>query len=148
MFDTEAIKMMKKIRNPLLLIVLLFSALSQQVVADERQMYTQQDSEGFYVSLRDVSDITITHHLQQMQVELETKINQLQVQVQKKSFKVIDTLITIVMPGGLVYAKLRHDSYKRSERALAEVNKELKLISNDLIAFKSANGEFMVARVE
>jgi peptidoglycan hydrolase CwlO-like protein len=140
--------MTSKIRNPLLLIVLLMSALSQQVVADDRQMYIQQDSEGFCVSLRNVSDITITHHLQEMQVELETKISQLQIQVKKKSFKVIDTLITIVMPGGLVYAKLRHDSYKRSERALAEVNEELALISNDLIAFQSADGEFMVARVE
>ena len=140
--------MTKKIHNPLLLIVLLFSALSQQVAADERQMYIQQDSEGFYVSLRDVSDITIAHHLQEMQVEMKTKISQLQTQVKKKSFKVIDTLITIVMPGGLVYAKLRHDSYKRSEQALAEVNKELKLISNDLVAFQSADGELVVARVE
>jgi hypothetical protein len=140
--------MTNRIRHPLLLIAILICTLSQHAMADERQMYIHQDSEGFCVSLRNVSDITVSQHLQEMQVELETRISQLQVQLKQKSFKAIDTLITIVMPGGLVYAKLRHDSYKRSERALAEVNQELALISSDLIAFESANGEFVVARVE
>jgi hypothetical protein len=138
---------MKTQRKTLILITLLLSFFFQDLAADE-QRFIYEDSEGFRTTLRDVSDITISHHLKEMQVDLQTKISHLQTRLKQKSFKAIDTLITIVMPGGLVYAKLRHDSYKRSERALAEVNEELQLISKDLIAFQSADGEFVVARVE
>ncbi|MCU7845476.1 MAG: hypothetical protein KZQ93_16735 [Candidatus Thiodiazotropha sp. (ex Monitilora ramsayi)] len=134
--------------NPLILIAILLGCLCHSAYADGQKRFIHQDSEGFCTSLRDISDITITHHLKEVQLELQTQVSQLKQQVQKKSFKTIDTLITIVMPGGLVYAKLRHDSFKKSERALAEVSEELELISGDLIAFQAANGEFMVARVE
>lgn len=134
--------------NPLILIAILLSCVCHSAHADEQKRFIHQDSEGFCTSLRDISDVTITHHLQEVQLELQTQMSQLKEQVQKKSFKAIDTLITIVMPGGLVYAKLRHDSFKRSKRALAEVSEELELISGDLVAFQTANGELMVAKVE
>ncbi|MCU7811669.1 MAG: hypothetical protein KZQ77_10600 [Candidatus Thiodiazotropha sp. (ex Notomyrtea botanica)] len=140
---------MKKPRqNPLLLIALLLSCAFQGIQAAEHERFINQDSEGFRTSLRDVSDITVTQHLQEVQQDLQSRLSHLKQQVQKKSFKVMDTLITIVMPGGLVYAKLRHDSYKRSEQAMLQVHEELELISGDLVAFQTETGEFMVARVE
>lgn len=131
--------------NPLLIIALLLCSALQYAQAADPQRYLNQDSEGFCTTLPDVSDITIAQHLQETQLNLRSRLADLQQQLKRKSFKAIDTLITVVMPGGLIYAKLRLDSYKRSEKALALVSAELDQISGDLVSFQTENGELLVA---
>ncbi len=136
------------IRQPLFQITLLLCCLLQvaQAVAEDR--FLIQDSEGFTTSLPNVSAITVTQHLQELQQDLETELTQLKGEVQRKSFKAIDTLVTVFMPGGLLYAKLRHDSYKHSERKMNRVSEELGLISGELIAFQTDNGELLIATAD
>ncbi len=136
------------IRQPLMFIALLLGCLLQCVQAEENDRFLLQDSDGFVTTLPNVSDTTITLHLTALQQDLETQLNQLKAEVQRKSFKAIDTLVTVVMPGGLIYAKLRIDSYRKSERALIRVNEELSQISGELVAFRADNGEIMIATLE
>jgi hypothetical protein len=133
------------IHNPLLLITLLLCSALQCAQAADTDRLLIVDSEGFYTSLPNVSDVTVTQHLLEAQLELKIRLADLEQQLKRKSFKAIDTLITVIMPGGLIYAKLRLDSYKRSEQALALVNAELDQISGDLVAFQTESGELMVA---
>jgi hypothetical protein len=136
------------IRHSLYLITLLFCGLLQCAQADDNDRFQMQDSEGFVTSLPNVSDVTVTQHLLELQQDLETELTLLKQEVQRKSFKAIDTLVTVVMPGGLLYAKLRMDSFKRSEHKFNRVSDELALISGELVAFQADNGELIIATAE
>jgi len=136
------------IRQPLTLFALLLGCLLQCAQADEYDRFMLQDSDGFVTTLPNVTDSTVTLHLMALQQDLETQLSQLKEDVQRKSFKAIDTLVTVVMPGGLIYAKLRMDSYKHSERAMIRVNEELTQITGELVAFRADNGEIMIATLE
>jgi hypothetical protein len=131
--------------NPLFIITLLLCSAFQCVQAEEAERFLTQDSEGFNTSLRNVSDSTVTLHLVEAQQTLQVQLAELEQQVKRKSFKVIDTLITVFVPGGLVYAKLRFDSFTRSKQAAARVSAELDQISGDLVTFQTNNGELVVA---
>jgi len=136
------------IRQPLMLFALLLGCLLQCAQADENDRFMLQDSDGFVITLPNATDSTVTLHLMALQQDLETQLSQLKEDVQRKSFKAIDTLVTVVMPGGLIYAKLRMDSYKHSERAMIRVNEELTQITGELVAFRADNGEIMIATLE
>ena len=136
------------ILNPLLLITLIVCSTLQCAQAAEPDRFLIGDSEGFYTSLPNVSNITVTQHLLETQQDLKLQLEDLQQQIKRKSFKVIDTLITVIMPGGLIYAKLRLDSFKHSQQAAARVSDELDQISSDLVAFQTESGELVVAVVE
>ncbi len=136
------------IRHPLNLIALLLCSLLQCAQAADNDRFLMQDGEGFVTSLPNVSDVTVTQHLLELQQDLETELTLLKQEVQRKSFKAIDTLVTVVMPGGLIYAKLRLDSFKRSELKLNRVSDELAQISGELVVFQADNGELILATVE
>ena len=136
------------IRHPLFQIALLFCCLQQGVQAADNERYLMQDSEGFTTSLPNVSDITVTQHLLALQQDLETQLSQLKQEVQRKSFKTFDTLVTIFMPGGLLYAKIRHDDYKQSKTQMHRVDESLSQISGELVTFQADNGELMIATAE
>ena len=133
------------IHKPLLFIALLLCSAFQCAQAADPERFLIRDSEGFYTSIPNVSTITVTQHLIEAQENLKIRLANLEQQVKRKGFKVVDTLITVVMPGGLIYAKLRLDSLKRSQQAAARVSDELDLISGELVAFQTENGELVVA---
>jgi len=140
--------MNSRIHPSLIAIALLLCGLAPIVQADEPERLLQQDSDGFCVTLRNVSEITLTQHLQELQQDLKNQVVLLKEEVQRKSFKTIDTLITVVMPGGLIYAKLRLDSYKRSQHAMTLANEELTQISQDLDTFQSSEAVLVLANAE
>jgi hypothetical protein len=133
------------LQNPLIQALFLFTFLLQGAQAADNERFLLTDQEGFTTSLPNISDVTVTQHLLELQQDLETEIGLLKEEVKRKSFKAVDTLVTIVMPGGLIYAKLRHDSYKRSERRLLRSTDRLDEISGELIAFQADNGDILIA---
>jgi hypothetical protein len=127
---------------------LLCCCLSPAIQAADDDRFLIQDSEGFTQSLPNVSKATVTQRLQAMQQDLKTELSAVKAEVKRKRFKTIDTLVTVIMPGGLLYAKLRHDAYKRSERRMNRVSDELAHISGELVAFEADNGELLLATAE
>jgi hypothetical protein len=134
-------------RHPLLQAGLLYCCMLSGAQAGDDH-FLIHDSEGFTHSLPNVSTITVTQHLQELQQDLKNELGTLQAELKRKSFKAIDTLITIVMPGGLLYAKLRHDSYKRSEHRVNRVSDELAQISGELVSFQADSSDLMLATSE
>lgn len=133
---------------PCSLLALLLCALLPAAQAADEDRFMLRDDIGFVVSLPNVSDITVTQHLMVLQQDLKLELTQLKEEVQRKSFKAFDTLVSVFMPGGLLYAKLRIDSYHRSEQKMQKVDKELARISEDLLAFQTDNESWMVADAE
>ena len=136
------------IRNPLYLIALLFCSLLNCAQAADNDRFLMQDSEGFTTSLPNASTITVTQHLMELQQDLATELTLLKDEVARKSFKTLDTLVTVIMPGGLLYAKLRIDSFKHSEKKMNQVSDELAQISGELMAFQTDNDKLLVATME
>lgn len=140
--------MSNRIHPSLIAITLLLWGLAPLVQADEPARVIQQDSDGFCVTLRNVSEVTLTRHIQELQQDLKNQVVVLKEEVQRKSFKALDTLITVIMPGGLVYAKLRLDSYKKSQHAMSLASEELAQVSQDLDAFQSSKEVLVLANAE
>ena len=65
--------------------------------------------------------------------------------VEETSFDVTDTLISVILPGGLIYASYRKLSNDRAQAQLASVNKELSDLSKGLLLLKAESGETAVA---
>ena len=56
-----------------------------------------------------------------------------------------DTLISVILPGGLLYASYRKLSNERAQAQLASVNNELSELSKGLLLLKAESGETAVA---
>jgi uncharacterized protein YukE len=136
------------LRHPLIQTTLLLCAWLPLAQAADNDRFLLRDNEGFVTTLPNVSDITVTQHLLEIQQDLNIQLTYLKQEVQRKSFKAFDTLVSVFMPGGLLYAKLRLDSYKRSEQKMNRVNRELVQISGELVAFQTDNGQWMLTRVD
>lgn len=140
--------MKSRIHNPLFQALFLFVILLQGAQAAENERFLLSDGEGFVTTLPNVSTVTVTQHLIELQQDLEITVNQLKEEVKRKSFKTFDTLVTIVMPGGLLYAKLRHDSYRRSEHRLLSTTERLENISGELFAFQTESNDILIATLD
>jgi hypothetical protein len=136
------------LQQPYFLITLLLYALLPNAQAAENERFLIQDEAGFFTSLPDITDIMVTQHLMELQQNLKSELATLQAEVARKRFKPVDTLITVVMPGGLLYAKLRHDSYKSSQYRMNRVGKLLANISGELVIFQAKNEQVLIATAE
>ena len=140
--------MKSRIHNPLLQALFLFAVLLQGAQASDNERFLLSDSEGFVTTLPNVSTVTVTQHLIEMQQDLASTVDLLKQEVKRKSFKTFDTLVTVVMPGGLIYAKLRHDSHKRSQHRLLSATEKLENISDELFAFQTERDDFLIATID
>ena len=59
-----------------------------------------------------------------------------------------DTLITIILPGGLLYAAIRTSDLEQAKTELAEVTEDRDALARDLLAMQAIAGELTVARLE
>ncbi len=112
---------------------ILLTLLSGNSFADEvgnRQLIS--DAAGFTISLQQVEQPLLLLELQQLQQELwDQQINML-TQLADMSFSAIDTIITIVLPGGLLYAFNKKLNHRQAQADLSELNGTLLQLQADI----------------
>ena len=90
-----------------------------------------------------------THELldqvRELRSELLTRKSELDELVKESEFDAKDVFITIIMPGGLVYAAFRKLSHHRAETQLASVTSEVDQLGKDISMLKSASHVSTVA---
>ena len=90
-----------------------------------------------------------THELldqvRELRSELLTRKSELDELVKESEFDAKDVFITIIMPGGLVYAAFRKLSHHRAETQLASVTSEVDQLGKDISMLKSASRVSTVA---
>jgi len=59
-----------------------------------------------------------------------------------------DTLITVIVPGGLLYAAIRTGDLEQAKTELAEVTEDREALARDLLAMQAIAGELTVARLQ
>lgn len=97
-----------------------------------RQLTTDQD--GFTTSLQEVERPQLLMRLKLLQQTLWDKQIELQRLLKKRSFKIADAIITLVAPGGLLYAINKQRNYVQTKTNLSLLNRDLVQLQDDLIA--------------
>ena len=58
-----------------------------------------------------------------------------------------DAVITVIMPGGLLYAGYKKARYEQAKNALASVSTDIEELSTDLLSLQSSSPATVVARI-
>ena len=102
---------------------------------DDRRagVVTMVGPQGFITRLQVVDADTLAEQVQQLRSELIARKQQLVDEVDEKKLDSVDALLTVLMPGGLLYAGYRKAAYERARNDLAEVSDDISEYSRDLV---------------
>jgi hypothetical protein len=102
--------------------------------ADNRQpgVVTMVGPQGFITRLQTVDTATLAEQVQTLRSQLIARKQQLVEEVDEKQLDSGDALLTILMPGGLLYAGYRKAALERARNGLAEVSEDITEYSRDL----------------
>ena len=89
---------------------------------------------GFITQLQVVDDGTLAEQVQVLRSRLIVRKQQLVQEVDEKQLDSGDALLTVLMPGGLLYAGYKKAAYERARNDLAEVSDDITEYSRDLSA--------------
>lgn len=125
--------------------VLAFTAallMAKSAVADDTVSLQSDDHrtgvvtmvgpQGFITQLQVVDANTLTEQVQVLRSELIVRKQQLVEEVGEKKMDSGDALLTVLMPGGLLYAGYKKAAYERARNDLAEVSEDISEYSRDL----------------
>ena len=114
--------------------------------ADQR--FITQDSEGFCTTLPYLEKEAIARHIQESRLRMNERKLELEKRVKNQRFSVLDVAITLVMPGGLLYAAVKRGSQLKERKTLSLVTQDIKQLSGDLLTFQSADSNLRIAAVQ
>ena len=102
---------------------------------DDRRagVLTMVGPHGFITRLQVVDADTLAEQVQQLRSELIARKQQLVAEVDEKKLDSGDALLTVLMPGGLLYAGYKKAAYERARNDLAEVSEDISEYSRDLV---------------
>ena len=102
---------------------------------DDRRagVVTMVGPQGFITRLQVVDADTLAEQVQQLRSELIARKQQLVDEVDEKKLDSGDALLTVLMPGGLLYAGYKKAAYERARNDLAEVSDDISEYSRDLV---------------
>ena len=101
---------------------------------DDRRagVVTMVGPQGFITRLQVVDADTLAEQVQVLRSELIARKQQLVEEVDEKKLDSGDALVTVLMPGGLLYAGYKKAAYERARNDLAEVSDDISEYSRDL----------------
>jgi predicted transcriptional regulator len=102
-------------------------------------LYIVQD-DGLVTNLPAHATHEMLQHAQSIRSDLQSRQTQCAEDVESTRFKTHDTLITIVMPGGLLYAMNKQQRHAAAKQAYNQVSQQLLDLNEDLARLQvSAN---------
>lgn len=119
---------------------------SSNAMAENR--YVLEDCDGFVTSLPNLDRESLSHNIDNHRTELRNQQSNLQVRVAEGSFSKLDAAITIVMPGGLLYAAYKTERQHALKTNLAQVNQDIDQLSSDLLNLASLDNKLVLASLD
>lgn len=92
--------------------------------------------DGFIVGICNRDRATLLDQLRHWRARLEMRREQLHAVAGDGQLSARDVLITLLMPGGLLYAAQRHDNIRRAESLRQQVDIRLEEMAAELRAFQ------------
>lgn len=103
--------------------------------------------QGLLTELPAASAKDLVKRIRGLQARLKDHKEGLSETVAENELGVKDALITAVMPGGLLYATVKKHKHDRAKSNLEAVSTDLAALNRDLLVFRAAAGEVMVAQL-
>lgn len=105
----------------------------------------QKAGDGFSVMLPHVNIDKLIDDLALLKSELAKDERALAKQVEQKRVKTSDNVLSILMPGGLLYAAYKRHSYSQAVEQQNLLLEQFAEISNDLVEFSSTHRTVLVS---
>ena len=102
--------------------------------------------EGFITQLQTVDSGTLADQLQELRSSLISRKQELARELDEKQLDSGDAVLTLLMPGGLIYAGYKKAVYERARNDLAKVNENIAEYSRDLALLQGKMRPVAVAR--
>lgn len=126
-----------------IVIVFMASLLGAKTAVAEDVVSLQQDAhqarlvsmvgpQGFITQLQVVDADTLSEQVQVLRSQLILRKQQLVREVDEKQLDSGDALLTVLMPGGLLYAGYKKAAYESARNNLEEVSEDITEYSHDL----------------
>lgn len=119
-----------------------------QAPADIYVMAGYTDADGFVVEIPAIDPQLLAEQLNDLRAELLLRRAELVTEVNDLKLDGTDAILTVLLPGGLIYAGYRKHEYEMARNDLVEVNAELDELTRDLSNFNSMLGVVAVRTVE
>ena len=131
------------IKNLIMSFLITCLFVTTNSIAEDR--FLRQDGEGFCISFRNVELDVLVQHIRQDRAFLQQQQKEQADMVEKQKFGVLDTIITIALPGGMMYAAIKTSKHYEQRQKLADLTEEINLLSGDLHIFETTNGKTRIA---
>ncbi|MEN8168552.1 MAG: hypothetical protein ABFR65_13885 [Pseudomonadota bacterium] len=133
----------KKLKTLVFTLILTSFFAATGVTAGNRVI--SEDNAGFCITLPLIDKQALTRQLSDTHVKLKAQQADLRVKVNNQHFSNLDAIITVVLPGGLLYAAVKHNFQLQERRQLKLISQEINQFSRDLLTFQSAASGLRIA---
>jgi hypothetical protein len=139
---------MTKTPKRLFMPIAIFSAaFALQTVHAEQALVPVTAPNQFIIRLPDVDHEALVELVGTLRSQLMQRKQVLVQQVADKKMDGGDAIITVIMPGGLLYAGYKKARLEQAKDELARVNADIEEISGDLLAMQSWPTPVVVAQL-
>jgi hypothetical protein len=104
-----------------------------------------EHKDGLVSQLPTTTPLELLHQVRTLRNKLVARQFELDKTLEESEFDATNTLITLIMPGGLVYGAYRKLQHKQAESQLKSVTSEITQLSRDLEMLKLATSEYTVS---
>ena len=133
----------------------LFPAHAQSPAVDpaatdalNRDWTPTENEGGFYTALPAVNNKQLVGLLRNYQEALTQREQEITRYLDENRLDTADVLITVIMPGGLIYAAVRKANLEEARAELAEITDDMDELSRDLLAMQAGTGELTLAQLQ
>lgn len=103
---------------------------------------------GFYVTLPVVDSNQLIERISAQRASLAQREQEVRRYLEDHQLDARDMLITIIMPGGLLYAAARKGNLEQAQAELTEISAVLDELSRDLVAMQAVAGDLSMAQLQ
>jgi hypothetical protein len=139
---------MTKTSNRLCMSTAIFcTAFMLQTAQAEQAPAPISDLNQFTIQLPDVDREALIEQVRTLRSQLIQRKQALVQSVADKKLDGKDAVITVIMPGGLLYAGYKKARYEQAKNELARVSTDIEEYSDDLLAMQSSPAQVVVAQL-
>jgi len=125
------------------------TAVNPSVTDAQNRNWTPTENEGgFYTALPAVNNKQLVGLIRNYQEALTQREQEITRYLDENRLDTADVLITVIMPGGLIYAAVRKANLEEARAELTEITDDMDELSRDLLAMQAGTGELTLAQLQ
>jgi hypothetical protein len=124
------------------------AAAPQAALTQSHHWADTPNEAGFYIDLPAVNPTKLVGQIRTYRVSLMHREAQITQYLDEHRLDAKDAFITVIMPGGLLYALVRKGNLTRVRAQRDEISEEIEELGRDLLAMQAQAGDLTVAQLQ